>query len=447
MLKKLLAICLLLSVLLAGCAPKATPAPTQPAAEPKVVEAATVAPPAEKIELSFSHFWTEADGDAGKIVKARLDAWQAAHPDVEVKMEVISHDEYYNKFRVLVSSSELPDVFIMNADMTTPVSISGQLLDLTEALKADSAWNAILNPGLMGEWTREGKVYALPSQVIMTHQIFYNTEIFKEVGIDKFPATWAEMTGAITKLKEAGYTPIALGAKGGWPLYDCLFGTLSFRATGVDWYNRLLAREAQFTDPEFVYALTSLEELVKLGAFNPDATSLDNMQARTLYYERKAAMFIEGGWAIAGALDLEEVESVTDIGIWPALPEGKGQPNEVTWASGWGWAANAKLTGAEREAAISLLKALSDEAYGKMRLEHGLGAPQLITEFDGSKLPRLFTVENNYSANWQAVPILTLGFPSSVTDVISNGLQEILTGQKSPAEVAKAVQAEYELTK
>lgn len=454
MIRKLYGICLLLAILISACTPQVTAEPVQeaavePATEPAAAAEPTdiAAPAEEKVELSFSHFWTEADGDAGKIVQSRLDAWLAENPNVEVKMEVISHDEYYNKFRVLASSNELPDVFIMNADMTTPISSSGQAIDLTDVLKADSEWSGILNPGLMAEWTRDGKVYALPSQVIMTHQIFYNKEIFQEVGIEKFPETWEEMSAAVVKLKDAGYTPIALGAKAGWPLFDCLFGTLSFRATGVDWYDRLLAREAEFTDPEFVNALTRFEELVKLGAFNPDATSLDNMQARQLYYDRKAAMFIEGGWAIAGALDLEEVESVTDIGIWPAVPDGKGQPNEVTWASGWGWAANSKLEGAERDAAISLLRALSDEQYGRMRLEAGLGAPQLITEFDDSKLPRLFTLENEYSANWTAVPILTLGFPSSVTDVLSNGLQEILTGQKTPADVAQAVQDEYLLTK
>lgn len=447
MLRKIFAVLLVVVLLVTGCA-QATEAPV-PATEAPVQEA-TAAPteaPVENVALTFSHFWTEADGIAGELLQKRLDSWLVENPNVTLDVQILSHDEYYNKFRVLASSNELPDVFIMNADMTTPLSVSGQVLDITEDLNADTEWRDLINPGLMTEWTRDGKAYALPSQVIMTHQIFYNTEIFTEVGIEKFPATWEEMTTAIEKLKAAGYTPIALGAKGGWPLYDCLFGTLSFRATGVDWYNNLLARNAEFTDPEFVNALTVFKQLVDLGAFNADATSLDNMQARSLYYNRDAAMFIEGGWAIAGALDLEEVESVTDIGLWPAVPDGLGQPNEVTWASGWGWAANSTLTGAERDAAISLLKALSDEEYGRNRLENGLATPQLITEYDGSALPRLFKVETEYSNNWTAVPVLTLGFPSSVTDVLANGLQEILTGQNSPEDVAQAVQDEYLLTK
>jgi raffinose/stachyose/melibiose transport system substrate-binding protein len=154
-------------------------------------------------------------------------------------------------------------------------------------------------------------------------------------------------------------------------------------------------------------------------------------------------MFIEGGWAIAGALDQQEVEADTDIALWPALPNGLGEANEVTWASGWGWAANNQLSGAKKEAAISLLKALSDEAYGKARIERGLGTPQKVSGYDASKLPRLFVLEDKYAQNWKAVPILTLGFPAAVTDVLSIGLQEITVGITDPATVAKKVQAEY----
>ena len=321
----------------------------------------------EDITLTFSHFWTEADGDSGEIVQARLDAWLAEHPNVTLDTEIISHDEYYTKFRVQAAANELPDVFIMNADMTTPLANSGQLLDLTGALDANPAWRDLINPGLMAEWTRDSNAYAVPAQVIITHQIFFNEEVLSEVGYDTFPQTWEELTDMVGQLQEAGYIPIALGAKAGWPLFDSLFGTLAFRATGLDWYNRLLAHEASFTDPEFVRALELLKQLAEMGAFNEDATSIDNMQARSLFFNRDAAMFIEGGWAIAGGIDVEDVESVTNIALWPAVPEGLGAPNEVTWASGWGWAANANLTGAEAEAAVSLIEALSDEDYGRSR--------------------------------------------------------------------------------
>ena len=401
----------------------------------------------EPVSLTFSNFWTDPDSGSGLLVQNRLAAFKAAHPNVTVELQTQAHDEYITKFRVLASADDLPDVFIMNADQTTPLSNSGQLLNITEDLNADPAWRDLQNPGGMVEWTREGQVYAMPAQMIITHVIYYNQEMFREVGLDTFPNSWDGLKEAVVKLKEAGHTPIALGSKAGWPLFDCLFGTLAFRSIGLDWYNRLLAHEVAFTDPEFVHALALFKELVDLGAFNQDATSLDNVQARALYYNQQAAMFIEGDWAIGEGLAVDAPEAVRDatgLAIWPAVPDGLGEANEVTWAAGWGWGISGKLEGAKRDAAVALVKALSDEDYGRGRIEIGQAAAQNITDFDASKLPPLLVKLNTMSQDWKAVPILTLGFPTSVTDVLSEGLQEIITGQATPEEVAADVQAEYD---
>jgi raffinose/stachyose/melibiose transport system substrate-binding protein len=401
----------------------------------------------EPITLTFSHFWTDPESGSGLLVQNRLAAFKEQYPNVTVDLQTLSHDEYLTKFRVLASGDELPDVFIMNADQTTPLSGGGQLLDITEDLEADTPWRDLQNPGGMVEWTRDGTVYGMPAQMIITHTIYWNKDIFAEVGLSEFPSTWEDLKAAIVTLKEAGYTPIALGSKAGWPLFDCLFGTLAFRSIGLDWYNQLLAHEVKFTDPEFVAALNSFKELVDIGAFNADATSLDNAQARALYYNKEASMFIEGNWAIGEGVALEAPEDVRDatgLAIWPAVPGGKGAANEVTWAAGWGWGLSSKLEGAKRDAAVALVKALSDEDYGRERTEMGQAAAQNVTDYDASKLPALLVEHNAMSQNWQAVPILTLGFPTSVTDVLSTGLQEIITGQATPEEVAADVQTEYE---
>ncbi len=408
---------------------------------------ASVSAQDEAITLTFNHFWTDPEAGSGLIVQQRLAKYQEEHPNVTIDLQTLSHDEYLTKFRVLASANDLPDVFIMNADQTTPLSNGGQLLNISEDLSADAAWRDLQNPGGMVEWTRDGAVYGMPAQMIITHVVYWNKDIFREVGLETFPDTWAGLKEAMTKIKEAGYTPIALGAKAGWPLFDCLFGTLAFRATGVDWYNQLLAKEAKFTDPEFVGALNLFKELVAMGALNEDATSLDNEQARALYYNKQAAMFVEGSWAIPEGIALEapeDMQAATGIALWPATPEGKGAANEVTWAAGWGWGLNGKLEGAKRQAALDLVKFLSDEEYGRLRTESGQAAAQMISDFDASKLPPLLVEMNNASLNWQAVPILTLGFPSSVGDVLSTGLQEIITGQATPEEVAADLQTEYE---
>lgn len=349
---------------------------------------------------------------------------------------------------MLASSDELGDIFIMNGDQTVPLGSSGKLLDVTDDLKADPKWRDLQIPGGMVEWTYKGRNYGVGAQMIITHVVYWNKDIFDKVGIKEWPATWDAFKDAITKIKAAGYTPIALGSKAGWPLYDCAWGVLVFRIAGVDWYNNLVAHKAAFTDPEFITVLKTFKEMVDMGAFNADATSLDNAQARTLYYNKKAAMFVEGNWAIgAGGISTEAPEDVrkaTQIALYPAVTGGKGGADETTWAAGWGWGLNSKLTGAKREAAISLLKALSGTDFGRMRVEGADLPAQIITEFDKTKLPPLFVTLNEKSLKWKAVPIFVLGLPTSTTDVLWKGLHEIITGQATPEEVAKKIQTDFD---
>lgn len=58
----------------------------------------------------------------------------------------------------------------------------------------------------------DGKTYALPlSQNYMA--IFYNGDIFEQVGITELPTTWDELMAVCDKLVAAGITPFAFGDK------------------------------------------------------------------------------------------------------------------------------------------------------------------------------------------------------------------------------------------
>jgi raffinose/stachyose/melibiose transport system substrate-binding protein len=137
----------------------------------------------------------------------------------------MSHDEFETKFRALAAAGELLDMFAINGDMITSLGDVGALAGFAPDLAADAAWQETLLPGSLPEFVRGDKLYVIPSGMLVTHLIFYNADIFKDVGIDKFPDTWEGFKEAIVKLKAAGYTPIALGDKamfseGNWAAAD-----------------------------------------------------------------------------------------------------------------------------------------------------------------------------------------------------------------------------------
>ena len=47
--------------------------------------------------------------------------------------------------------------------------------------------------------------------IAVSHGIYYNKDLFDELGID-VPQTWEELLAAAQKIKDAGYTPFANAA-------------------------------------------------------------------------------------------------------------------------------------------------------------------------------------------------------------------------------------------
>lgn len=466
------AVVIVLSMLLAACAPAATPtaapAPTQaaaatsapvaaqptnppataaPAATSAPAATATTAPaPAEKVTLTFMHYNDPAQALPNDPFQATVKQWQADNPNVTLQQDIMSHDEFETKFRTLAAANQLPDMFYINGNMIPSLGDGGALHDFAPDLAADATWKAGFNPATFAEFTRGAKIYAVPSTAIVTHLIFYNTDIFKAAGINTFPTTWADFITAIKTLKAAGYTPIAMGDKGKWLMRDPLFGTLANRYTGTAWLLATEQHQAKWTDPDFVAALNGFKELVDAGAFNADATAIDDSQMLTLYYQKKAAMFIDGNWA-GGSVDKDapkDVAAATEIAMFPAVPNGKGDPNATVTTVGWGLGINSNITGAKLAAAVSLLKALSTVAYGKAYIEAGNLAPEIVPSFDHSKLTPTVAKVDAFIQTTVGCPHLTIPFPPAIDDILATGLQDMMVGAVTSDQLAAKLQAEWD---
>ena len=250
---------------------------------------------ADKITLTIGHFDVDENG---AIFRDALEEFRKAHPEVNLVEEAIPHDPYRVKMTTLGASGDLPDLFVANGSMLIDYIPKGYVGTFNEALDQDPEWKNGFLPNSFDEFTTDGKIYGVPTAMFSAHVIYYNKELFEKVGIASFPQTWEEFTAAIQKLKDSGVTPIAMGNKSNVPVGSVLFGTLADRYTGTDWFKAMKEGKAKFTDPEFVNALKALQDLAKMGAFNPDINSIDGDQASTLYYNKQAAMMVDGAWAI-----------------------------------------------------------------------------------------------------------------------------------------------------
>ncbi|MFP4017352.1 MAG: extracellular solute-binding protein [Halanaerobiales bacterium] len=403
---------------------------------------------AEEVTISFMHFYSEAETDSYSIVfNEILNEFQKNNPQYNIKQEVLSHDNYEMKIKTLAAANELPDVFLIKGSMIDNFRASGMIGPFDSFLAADPEWKDSFVQGAFSDAQRDEGIFGIPLKVEPTSLLFYNEAIFKEAGVDEFPETWEEFIVAINKIKEAGYTPISLGNKGKWVAQSCILSMLGDRYTGTDWFRSIRNNTgASFNDSEFVAALAALQELAEMGAFNGDMNSIDNNQQRTAFYNGEAAMFFEGAWALNVLEENapEEILANTRVEILPAVQGGKGNPDTFAGGAAWSHQINSSLEGAEREAAIELIKALTSQEFSTKLIENNGTPPTKPGDYDKSKLTKLM---NDYFALLDRTnfsPTYDVQLSPSIIEVMNSGLQELLIGVLSPEDLAERIQDEYE---
>ncbi len=398
----------------------------------------------EKVEISMLDFFIPGEG-VTKAMKPQIDRFLEEHPNVTLDQESVSNSDLATKVQTLAAGDELPDVFMIKGQMAETFVENGKMHSLDEMLNADTQWKENFKDGVFSNFEVGGSIYAVPFQVTNTC-VFYNTEIFSRAGIESFPETWTELEDAVEKLKAIDVIPIVLGNKERWNAESVIMSTLGNRCTGDEWYQGIRDRSgSSFTDPEFVDSLRALSDLAALGAFNEDVNSIDGAQQRQMYMNGKAAITIDGSWAIANFDENcpEEVRDVTEIAALPMVDGGKGNPAAITGGAGWAIAVNANISEEKLPVVAELLRAMTGPEYGTAAIEEGtLSAVKPGTEV---------TIDKPIAAKFDAfakdrpfIPVYDHQLSSGVIDVMQGGLQELLIGRVTPEELAERIQSEYE---
>ncbi len=385
--------------------------------------------------------WNNWSGQDAKAVAMRkiLDDFKAAHPEVDLQVEALATDGLKTRLRTAAAADEMPDLFVMWPGAMTREFVNGDLLQPIDEF-LDSKPNNFI-PNALDDFTVDGKVYSVPMNLAPSSLVYYNQAIFDQYGV-KVPTTWDELLAAIDTFNQNGVIPIALGNKANWVAQSTTFSTIADRVTGTDWFLKAVAQDgAQFTDPEFIDALKKMQELGTAKAYQDGFNSIDENQMIQLYTQEKAAMFINGGWAVASLVNTasEEVLNNTNITILPPVEGGKGEPQTTAGVVGTGLGVSKKVDGAKKEAAMELLYALAGPDGQKATLDSSTLVSYNI-ELDESKANPLFVKLSNLMKDVKIVPVYDSKLSSAAVEAVNNGLQELLMGG-NPEDIAKKIQS------
>ncbi len=286
--------------------------------------------------IKFMHLWPEGSSKQHhEIVENIIADFEKEHKDVKVEVEVLSNEQYKDKIKVLSASGELPDVgMTWSAGYLEPYVKGGKFAPLDDLLEGDLKDSFV--SGTTEAYQVDGKTYGLPLELNIA-SVYYNKAIFKENGVEA-PKTYDELIKVVKTLDKNGVEPIALGNKDKWT-GSLWYMYLADRIGGTKALNSAIDRSGSFEDPALVSAAEKTQELVDANAFVDGFNGLSDEEAKSMFMNEQAAMYLIATWDLPNYTTNEDVpqEFRDSVGFFdfPSV-DGKGDMNSYVGGPGVG---------------------------------------------------------------------------------------------------------------
>ncbi|PLT28600.1 ABC transporter substrate-binding protein [Peribacillus deserti] len=350
----------------------------------------------KKVEVSLAGWGGNPTEE--KLLKQTLSDFEAKHPNIDVKLEIIT-EQYMDVMKTRLIGGKGPDVFYLDAFEAPGLIETGVIEPLDEYVKKDFDVEDFEKP-LLESFQVDGKTYGFPKDY-STLALFYNKKMLQDAGVE-VPKTWDEFREAakkLTKDKVYGY--------GVAPELARMFWLAQSKGGDV------------VKDGKANFATKEVEEAIKpiIDMHNVDKSAVEPKEVGVtwggeIFGQQKAAMVIEGNWAIPY---LKDTFPDVDYGTAeiPAVGDKKSTMaytvayvmNAASEKKEAAWELLSYLTGKEgmetwtsKGYALPTRKSVAEKlGYDKDELRGPLvaGAPYATVWAEGSNLPIIVNNFNN----------------------------------------------------
>ncbi len=268
------------------------------------------------------------------LMNEAVKEYEALNPGVKVELPFLENEAFKAKLTTLLQSSDAPDVFHSWGGGVFYEQAAAGVLRPIEGVLSQEAKDAQGTAGVSAFTAPDGHIYGVArdvSEVIL----WYNKALFAQAGVDPASlATWDGFLAAVQKLKDAGITPLAVGAKDRWPAHFW-WSKLVVRLAGQDGFNAAAKGEGEgFAGPEFVKAGELFLQLAALEPWQQGFEAATYGDASGYFGDGKAAMHLMGDWDYGAMKDNSaSKKGIPDdqLGIlpFPTIEGGKGDPTDT----------------------------------------------------------------------------------------------------------------------
>jgi raffinose/stachyose/melibiose transport system substrate-binding protein len=391
-------------------------------------------------------------GVTEKAFTNSFDAWNSAHPDQSFAIQTFANDPYKQKIRTAVGAADAPTlIYGWGGGVLRSYVDAGSVDDLSD-LASDPALKDRFLPSIAAVGQIDGKTYAVPNNGVKPVMIYYNKDLFAQVGAQP-PATWDDLMALVPRFQAAGIAPFTVAGQAKWPLLPW-FTYLVDRIGGPEVLDAVVANKPNgWSDPAVLRANAMIQDLVNAGGFVKGFASIatDSGADTALLYTGKAAMSL-GLPATYQAVQTGAPDFLAagKLGYFPfpAVDGGKGDPANVVGNPSNFWSISATATPEQKQIARQYIKDnLLNEQYGADLLAVGNVPPAagIEDEIAASSDPAYFKTVYDLAAN---APHFQLSLDQALSpgqgDALLTNLQQIFLGQITPQQFSDAMNATVE---
>jgi raffinose/stachyose/melibiose transport system substrate-binding protein len=237
-------------------------------------------------------------------------------------------------------------------------------------------------------WQANGQQYGVPIDLHVVG-FWYRKDIFKKVGIT-VPTTLTQLESDDTKLRAAGYAPIAVGSKDRWPdafwweyfaLRDCPQSTV---VSAI--------KSESFSASCFATASTAMAAFLKTNPFQTGFLGTSSQQgagsSAGMVASGKAAMELQGDWDPSVMEGVSTNKNLSSELGWFPFPQTPGSAGSQTAVLGGGDGFSCTGTAQQAQACAEFLQYLDSPSVQAQIVGPGAsGEPVVTSESSAITLP------------------------------------------------------------
>ncbi len=366
---------------------------------------------------------------------------------LKVKFDLYAPSEAYSqRIKASAQTNTLPDVFGILGEKKDFASFikSGYVANLSQELgvaEGPLAWKDKLferalsvNEFLPGnEYGVDPGTYGIPLDVT-TIQMVYNKKLYRQAGLDPEnpPATWETFLAHCKILKQKGIPRFVSGFGEIW-MIEALASNFAMNIMGEEKVFKTYEGKVPYTDPDWVKVLSLFKQMADEKILVEGAVTMVNKTAEQTFANERAAFAFNGSWGVN-----------VYKGMNPGLEYAAMLPPKVTNLNPmriWGGAGSSFVVNNKsprRDAAIRFLKWLTadeQQTYFSTQTENLPANKDSLKQI--SPILSQFADDMDNSTHPNTYPIHE---SPVVAEAFDKGIQSILIGEKSPEEIAQAVQ-------